>query len=71
MIIGMSQMTWNMISVQRRIFWYVQKAWFKYSTELVIWRSMKENFKTVGDIDVDRINNILKNEVYVNVHVIE
>ncbi len=32
---------------------------------------MKENFKTVGDIDVDRINNILKNEVYVNVHVIE
>lgn len=36
-----------------------------------LYTTLKENFKTVGDIDVDRINNILKNEVYVNVHVIE
>lgn len=36
-----------------------------------LYTTMRDNFKTVGDVDVNRINSILKSGVYINVHIME
>lgn len=38
---------------------------------VLLYNTMIDNFVIVGDVDVNRINSILKSGVYVNVHIVE
>ena len=36
-----------------------------------LYNTMNENFNRIGDVDIDRINRIIKNGVYTNVKIID